>query len=192
MKIFTLAVIYNITPVGLSVQLAINQGEAAAERNKFLAIFPRLSQALQEASAYGAIRGYAQLCSGLHRWRARNGHPTSWETNWMRNTPVQGSAGVVFKVAGNRLHRRYGHYGARLILPPHDAFLFEAPRRHLQTVAKITGEVMRGAVQESFPELNPQVDMNIDHPECWNKDGKWRSLTLWTVSPELARQYLKS
>jgi DNA polymerase-1 len=108
----------------------------------------------------------------------------------MRNTPVQGSAGVVFKSAGNRLYRRYQHYGARLVLPMHDAYVFEAPRQHLQTVAKITAEVMRGTVQEYFPELDPQVEINIDHPHCWSKDGKHRSLRLWMVSPELARRYL--
>ncbi len=148
--------------------------------------------ALREASAYGAIRGYASLCSGLRRRRARDGRPTSWEVNWLRNTPVQGSASVVFKVAGNRLHLRYQHYGARLILPMHDAFVFEAPRRHFQAVAKITAEVLRGAVQEYFPVLDPKVEINVDHPNSWNKDGKYRSLGLWVASPELARQYLKS
>ena len=90
-------------------------------------------------------------------------------------------------MAGNRLYRRYQHYGARLILPMHDAFVFEAPRAKLGQVAKITGEVMRSTVQERFPALDPQVEINIDHPDCWNKDGKWRSLALWMVDPELAR-----
>ena len=72
----------------------------------------------------------------------------------------------------------------------HDAFVFEAPKQCLQAVAKITAEVMRGAVQEHFPVLDPQVDINIDYPHCWNKDGKHRSLTLWMARPELARRYL--
>jgi DNA polymerase I len=190
MKIFTLATIYNITPFGLSVQLGISVPEAERARNRFLAMFPILDRALRQASEFGAIRGFAYLCSGLRRWRAHQGSPSSWEINWMRNTPVQGSAGVVFKAAGNRLHRRYQHYGAKLILPMHDAFVFEAPQHQLQTVAKITAEEMRGAVQTYFPELDPQVDINIDHPHCWNKDGKFRSLALWMVHPEHARRYL--
>ena len=54
-------------------------------------------------------------------------------------------------------------------------------------MAKITGEVMRSTVQERFPALDPQVEINIDHPDCWNKDGKWQSLELWMIDPELAR-----
>jgi hypothetical protein len=38
--------------------------------------------------------------------------------------------------------------------------------------------------------LDPQVEINMDHPECWNKDGKWRSLDLWLLHPEYARKYL--
>ena len=98
----------------------------------------------------------------------------------------------MFKVAGNRLRRRYPHYGAKIILCLHDAFLFEAPRAHLEAVAGITGEVMRGAVQEYFPALRPQVDVNVEHPQCWNKDGKHLSLEYWMEDPELARTYLRS
>jgi DNA polymerase-1 len=99
---------------------------------------------------------------------------------------------VVFKVAGNRLRLRYEYYDTRLILPLHDAFVFECPRVHLEAVAGITEEVMRGAVQEFFPTLDPRVDVNTDHPHCWNKDGKHRSLELWLEDPERAREYLSS
>ena len=69
----------------------------------------------------------------------------------------------------------------------HDAFVFEAPTASLGKVAKVTAEVMRSTVQEYFPALDPQVKINIDHPDCWYKDGKWRSLALWMIDPELAR-----
>jgi DNA polymerase-1 len=192
MKVFTLAVIYNITPAGLATQLGIGLGRATAERERFLGMFPALARALEEASAYGAIRGHAELCTGLRRQRARDGRPSPWEVNWLRNTPVQGSASVVFKVAGNRLRRRYQHLGARLVLPMHDAFVFECPRAKLKKVAALTREVMRGAVQEFFPMLVPQVDVNIAEPGCWNKDGKARSLELWREDIEGADRYLDS
>ncbi len=144
MKISTLARIYNISPFGLARRLGITSQRAAEERAKFLAMFPVMDRALRQVSAYGAIRGYAQLRTGLRRHRARGGRPT---VNWLRNTPIQGSASAVFKVAGNRLRRRDQHYGARLILPLHDAFVFECPLAHLERVGRTTAEVMKGAVQ---------------------------------------------
>jgi DNA polymerase-1 len=192
MKLFTLAVIYNITPQGLAAYLNTPVAQAEREQQRFLGLFPTLAQGLAQAGVDGALRGYATICTGLRRWRARRGPPTPWEVNWLRNTPVQGSAAVVFKVAGNRLRQRYAHYGARLVLPLHDAYLFEAPRDQLSAVAKLTAEVMRSVVQEYFPQLDSQVELNIDHPDCWNKDGKRRSLRLWMLHPELARHYLQS
>ena len=75
MKVFTLAIIYNITAVGLARQLGIGRPQAAREREKLLAMLPSLVGAMCEASAYGAIRGYAELCTGLRRYRAAPGPP---------------------------------------------------------------------------------------------------------------------
>ncbi len=192
MKVFTLAIIYGITRFGLARQLGISIQRAAAEQARFLSMFPVLARALREASEYGVIRGYAELCTGLRRHRGRVGAATTWETNWLRNTPIQGSASVVFKVAGNRLRKRYQYYGARLILPLHDALVFECPLVHLKAVAAITDEEMRGPVQEFFPTLDPRVDVNIEQPQSWNTDGKHPSLELWMDDPEAARLYLQS
>jgi DNA polymerase-1 len=186
MKVFTLATIYNITPYGLALRLRTTPQQAEEQQKRFLGLFPDLSRALRQASEYGVIRGFAYICSGLHRNRGRKGPATTWEGNWMRNTPVQGSACVVFKMAGNRLYRRYQHYGARIVLPLHDAYIFEAPLGHLEKVASITAEVLKSTVQEVFPMLDPGADINIDHPECWNKDGHADSVARWIDDPLFA------
>jgi hypothetical protein len=49
---------------------------------------------------------------------------------------------------------------------------------------------MRSAVQEYFPALDPQVEINVEHPDCWNKDGRRRSLDVWMASPEAAGRYV--
>jgi DNA polymerase I len=182
-KLFTLATIYNITPTGLARKLAISKQAAAAEQRHFFERFPTLVAALERTAAFGTIRGFAQVRSGLRRHRARRGRPSQWELNWLRNTPVQGSACVVFKVAGNRLDRLYQLYSARLILPMHDSYVFEAPAQQLETVANLTAEVMKLVVQEYYPQLQPQAEINIVHPGCWNKDGDSDSLERWLNDP---------
>jgi DNA polymerase-1 len=184
MKIFTLATIYNITPHGLGLRLGISTASASEQQRKFLELFPVLARALREASEYGIIRGSAYTISGLRRHRVRAGLATTWEENWLRNAPIQGSAAVVFKVAGNRLARRYRYYGARLILPLHDAYVFETPVGTLDEVAEVTRQVMTSVVQEYFPALNPQAEVNILDPTCWNKDGKGNSLREWLIAAE--------
>ena len=101
----------------------------------------------------------------------------------MTNHPVQGSAADMFKAAGNRLDRLYPALGARLIIPFHDAIVFEAPLDKMEVVANLTKEELCRAVQERFPQLNPQADVNIERPDCWNKSGKADTWEQWVNDP---------
>jgi DNA polymerase-1 len=175
--------IYGLTPHGLGLRLEVPESEAARLRDGFLALFPDLRRGLEEAPVWGAVRGYASTAGGLRRYRGRAGSPTAWERNWMTNHPVQGSAADVFKLAGNRLDRVYRRYGARLVVPVHDAFVFEAPLGVLGEVAGLTARVMAEAVEEFFPCLRPKVEVNVSDPSCWNKDGHSDSLDRWAADP---------
>jgi DNA polymerase-1 len=182
MKSCTLGIIYGITPAGLAQTLGTTRSKAAALQNRFMTMFPRLQEALIKAAKCGAIRGYAFTISGLKRYRAKTGQINHWERNWLINHPVQGSAAVVFKAAGNRLDKLYQQYGAKIIIPLHDAFIFEAPLNELKIVAELTAGVMCNTLQEYFPVLRPLVEVNISKSDCWNKDGDGEGLDRWIES----------
>lgn len=105
---------------------------------------------------------------------------STWEQNWLVNHPVQGTAAALFKTAGNRLDRPFD---AWLIVPMHDAFVFEAPLEWLREVAELTRRVMCDVVRECFPRLRPRAEVNIVHPGCWNKDGHSDSVDRWLEDP---------
>ena len=182
MKSCTLGIIYGITPVGLAQTLGTSKSKAAALQKRFMAMFPHLQAALIQSAQCGAIRGYASTKSGLKRYRGKIGEATRWERNWLTNHPVQGSAAVVFKAAGNRLDKLYQKYDARIIIPLHDAYIFETPLDELETVSELTARVMCDTLQEYFPMLHPQVEVNISRPDCWNKDGDGEKLNQWIES----------
>jgi DNA polymerase-1 len=184
MKTCTLGIIFGMTRYGLALYLGIGPAEAAALQRRFMAMFPTLERALREAAVFGGIRGYAATSTGLRRHRAsRHASPSTWERNWLMNHPVQGSAVVVFKAAGNRLDRLYRRYDAWLVIALHDELVFESPLDVLGVVAELTGDVMCQAVEEHFPVLRPRVDVNIHDPSCWNKDGKSDSIDRWIADP---------
>lgn len=114
-------------------------------------------------------RGYAAAVSGLRRHRGHDGAASGWERRWLANFAVQGSAAVAFKVAGNRLDKLFRAYDAHLLLPMHDAFVFEAPLLVLPEVAELTSRVLCEAVQEYFPRLRPKGEINISRPAFWHK-----------------------
>jgi DNA polymerase-1 len=184
MKICTLGIIYGLTPHGLALRLKTSRAEAAALQERFMSMFPALKRGLARTPAFGAMCGYVSTSSGLRRSRDRRSGPLSnWERNWMTNHPVQGSAAYVFKVAGNRLDRLYRRYDAWLLVPLHDAYLFEAPLEVLPDVARLTEKVLCEAVQEHYPQLRPRAEVNIEHPACWNKDGRSDSVERWLEDP---------
>jgi len=184
MKSCTLGIIYGVTAHGLSAMLHIPQWKARHLLTRFKEMFPTIHHNLERIALLGGIRGYASTITGLHRRRpAVRRQLSTWERNWLGNFPIQGSAAVVFKVAGNRLNRLYRRYDARLIIPLHDAFVFEAPIGHLEEVANLTGRIMCDAVREFFPELHPRVEVNIKHPGCWNKEGDVGALDRWLEDP---------
>jgi DNA polymerase-1 len=130
------------------------------------------------------MRGYAATSTGLRRHRAsRHASPSTWERNWLTNHPVQGSAAVVFKAAGNRLDRLYRRYDAWMLIALHDELVFEAPLDVLGVVAELTGDVMCQEVEVHFPVLRPRVEVNIHDPACWNKDGHSDSVDRWIEDP---------
>jgi DNA polymerase I-like protein with 3'-5' exonuclease and polymerase domains len=146
-------------------------------------------QRKEESNEYALVRSRDKTqvtltCSWLRRYRASDrGSLTNWERNWMMNHPVQGSAAVAFKAAGNRLDRVYRRHDAWLVIPVHDAFVFEAPLADLEEVAELTKRVMCDVVQEYFPQLHPQAEVNIGQPRCWNKDGHADAIERWMEDP---------
>ena len=184
MKTCTLGIIYGLTPHGLAPRLGTSRAEAEALQGRFMAMFPALQVGLREAAESGAIRGYASTISGLRRYRAvGSAQASSWERNWLTNHPVQGSAAVVFKAAGNRLDRLYRRLGARIVVPMHDAYVYECKICDFAEVSELTATVMRQVVRGYFPELDAQVEVNEIHPECWNKEGHADSLERWIDDP---------
>lgn len=179
MKVCALAIIYGTGTPGLAAQLGVGEVEAEKVIKKFQVQFNALHVARERHMACSARKGYASTISGLRRYRGKSDIPTGWEKRWLVNFPIQGSAASAFKLAGNRLDKIFIKYGARLLIPLHDSFVFVAPLGVLAEVAEITRRVMCEAVQEYFPELHPRAEVNISHPECWNKDGKRDLLDVW-------------
>ncbi len=186
MKVCTLGMLYGLGEAGLAQQLSVSRLVARSLLEHFRKLFPVLFEAQHKEVVLGGLRGYATTVTGLRRYRAHNGACSAWERNWLGNHPVQGSAADVFKLAGIRLDAHYPRFGARLLVPLHDAYIFEVPMERLETVAAFTARVMTETLQEIYPVLQPRVTVNIAHPECWNKDGMTDPMAVWQDEVEAA------
>lgn len=152
-KTCLLGTFYGITAQGVASKLVISRVRAQALMNSIYAMFPSLKGSIDISAAFIAMKGHAGTCSGLRRYRAHGGPLVGSERNSFINFLIQGSAAVVFKAAGNRLDKLYQKHNARLIIPLHDSFVFEAPLDQLDEVAQLTARIMCETVRSIFRPL---------------------------------------
>ena len=169
-KPLVLGIIYGKTIPGIALDLGIKLPEARALWDTFRRLYPTVCEGMERARVQSIRRGYAYI-SGLRRFRAGAGTAAAHEERGMGNAYVQGTAALVFFDAGNRLRRLYRQHHARLIIPVHDAFVFEAPLDRVADVAELTRSVLIRTVQEWFPELRPRAKINIAHADVLEPRG---------------------
>lgn len=186
MKVFVLATLYGITVESLATRFNVTVAEAKREHDRFLGLFPVLRDRLQDQEVLGPIRGEATVLSGLRRRIDRRGRSSTWVRNVMRNTPIQGSAAIVFKKAVIDLDREFLGTDVKLVLPVHDAVVIECPEDQVDDVAARTERVMQAALRAYYPQLVAKVDVNKSAPRCWNKDGHADSLESFLSNPEFS------
>ena len=69
------------------------------------------------------------------------------------NTPIQGSAADIIKIAMIRMDRELAKRGlkARMLLQIHDELVFEAPKEEIPLLAKVVPQVMDSAIKLDVP-----------------------------------------
>lgn len=184
LKTCTLAILYGSGPGSLATNLGVPLEEAARLLKKFLSLYKGIRDGIEKEVSKSLHRGYIETISGLKIYLDRTISQSARE-RMCRNYPVQGSAAIAFKHAGNQLRVVYPAYRARLLIPLHDSYIFEAPLDQLADVAKLTSEVMCASVKHFFPQLTPKTEINIAHPERWNKDGDIDVFQRWVARGQL-------
>ena len=158
-KTINFATIYGQGAHALSQQLGISHEEARAFIDQYFARFPGVRAYLDSAVESARAKGYAETLFGRRRYipelRDKNFNIRAFGERTAQNTPIQGSAADVIKVAmiriAGRLHRE--HMAGAMLLQVHDELVFEAPEEELETLERITRQEMEGAAALRVPLL---------------------------------------
>lgn len=163
-KAIVFGIIYGISPFGLAEQLGIENEEAEAYINGYFEEFPGvrgfLDRQVEEASVKGYVttilgrrREIPELAEGNVRLR-RLGERLAF------NTPIQGSAADIIKVAMINVFRRLGEGSlrSRMILQVHDELVFDVEGAESEEVQDIVRSEMEGACDLDVPL---KVDMGL-------------------------------
>lgn len=162
-KAVNFGIVYGISSFGLSQDLSITRKEAAAYIQKYFETYPSIKGFLDGLVEQGKEKGYVSTMFGRRRpvpeLKSSNFMQRSFGERVAMNSPIQGTAADIIKIAMNRVYKRLldEKLRSRLVLQVHDELLIETWKDEISQVSKILEEEMKGAAKLAV-EL--EVDMH--------------------------------
>ena len=156
-KAVNFGLIYGISGFGLSRNTGVSWREAASFIDKYFTKYPGVKRFMDQAAFDGLNRGYAETLMGRRRYLPELQSPKApireFGKRAAMNTPVQGTAADIIKLAMVRVDRalRKANLRSRMILQVHDELLLECPPEELDQAAEILREAMEGAFTLRVP-----------------------------------------
>ncbi|HLG43129.1 MAG TPA: DNA polymerase, partial [Planctomycetota bacterium] len=160
-------IIYGMSAHGLSQRTKIPQAEAKAYIERYFATYRGVRAFLDRVLEEGRARGYVETLFGRRRpvpdLTSKNGMLRSAAERMAVNTPLQGTAADLIKIAMIRLHGRLAREGfrGRMILQVHDELVVEAPDAEADPLGRAMKEEMEGAHALDVP-LNVDVSTGLN------------------------------
>jgi len=156
-KAVNFGLVYGISDFGLARNTGMSRREAADFIEKYFATYPGVKNFMSRAVAEGYAEGEARTVFGrvrkLPELKASNANVRAFGERAAMNTPVQGTAADIIKLAMVRVHEalRAGNFKAKLILQVHDELIIEAPEEEAQAVAELLRNCMENVITLNVP-----------------------------------------
>ncbi len=162
-KAVNFGIIYGISDFGLSRDLGIGIGDAKEYIETYFSRYPTIKgfmdSLINEGRTTGAVRTMFGRVRSLPDILSKNFNRRSFAERAAMNTPIQGSAADIMKMAMNRVENRLEKEGlqARLLLQVHDELVLEVMNSEKAAVETLLKEEMENVVSLRVPLI---VDIN--------------------------------
>ena len=156
-KVINFGILYGMSPFGLSRELGIGGKEAKTYIDHYFDRYQGVKEYIDGLKITARKDGYVLTIMGRRRTLkdidSRNKVLREAAERMAINTPIQGSAADLIKMAMIRVDREFREAGmeARLILQVHDELIVEAPEREAAGSERILKEAMEGVAKLSVP-----------------------------------------
>jgi DNA polymerase-1 len=156
-KAVNFGIVYGISDYGLSKNLDISRKQAKHFIEQYFEQYPQIKTYMDQAVQRAREKGYAETI--MHRRRylpdihAKNFNLRSFAERTAINSPIQGSAADIIKIAMINMQRKLDelHLQTKMVLQVHDELIFDVPKTELSTIKKIVPEIMQAAVRLDVP-----------------------------------------
>jgi DNA polymerase-1 len=163
-KTINFATIYGQGPHALSLQLGIEHAEAKEFISRYFERFQGVRNYLDSMVAFAREHGYVQTIFGRRRYipelRERNFNIRAFGERTAANSPIQGSAADLIKIAMIRIDDalKTRQLQSKMLLQVHDELVFEALPEELEQVQQLVKYEMEHAAELSVPLV---VDLGV-------------------------------
>ena len=162
-KAVNFGIVYGISSFGLSQDLSITRKEAQEYIEQYFHTYPGIKGFLDGSVKSAGEKGYAVTLFGRRRpvpeLKSSNFMQRSFGERVAMNSPIQGTAADIIKIAMVRVHQRLKEEGleSKLVLQVHDELLIETKETEVKKVKEILQEEMMGAASLAVPL---EIDMH--------------------------------
>ncbi len=156
-KTANFGIIYGISAFGLAQQLDCSRSEAKALIDGYFAAFPGVIDYIERQKELARQQGYAITLFGRKRYLpdilSHNATVRSFAERNAVNSPIQGTAADIIKMAMVTIHRRLKEEGlkAQMIMQVHDELNFNVPLDEVEKVREIVVSEMQNVVHLTVP-----------------------------------------
>jgi DNA polymerase-1 len=167
-KTINFATIYGQGAHALSKQLKIEHADARAFIATYFERFSGIRRYLDNSVEFARQNGYAQTIFGRRRYipelRERNFNIRAFGERVAANSPIQGSAADLIKIAMIRIHKllQDEKLASRMLLQVHDELVFESPSDELARLESLVKNEMESAATLSVPLV-----VDVGHGANW-------------------------
>lgn len=167
-KAVNFGIVYGISDYGLSQSLGITRKEAKKFIERYLESYPSVRDYMKDIVAKAKQDGFVTTIMNRRRYlpdiTSRNFNVRSFAERTAMNTPIQGSAADIIKLAMIELDRRLkeAEVKARLLLQVHDELILEVPEEEVDKISDLVAEVMENAIELSVP-----LKVDVSHGDTW-------------------------
>ena len=167
-KAVNFGVVYGISDFGLARNTGISRAEARHFIDTYFERYPLVRRFMDECVAKGKTEGYVATMFGRRRYlpelSSSNYNTRSFGERAAMNTPIQGTAADIIKLAMVRVARAMDQQGfaARLILQVHDELIIDAPQDEVEAIRALLKQEM-----ESVTKLDVPLEADVHTGDNW-------------------------
>lgn len=156
-KAVNFGIVYGISDYGLSQNLGITRKEAKTFIDNYLDSFPEVKNFMKSIVQDAKRDGYVKTLLNRRRYipdiHSRNFNARSFAERTAMNSPIQGSAADIIKLAMVKYEQSEAaqKFNAELLLQIHDELIFDIPRDEVEDFIPVIKEIMENAMELRVP-----------------------------------------